>query len=490
MKSIKTKQSIQTIKSKNSKENLTHFIKQQTINSKENNKEDSSSPKANASARATDNISNAAKATAYESSYRAKKYVKQKLEQHRTKKQIERTKAIMDSSTKKVTYISKAKRYVQNKINTSTIKEAANRIITRPAIQTSAKFISASFNVVKKTIGGINALLSFGTGVILVVITTLFIGTFSVLAQDGGSNSIIQPLSPEVIAYEETITRYAEENGIEDYVPILEAIMMQESRGLGNDPMQCSESAFNTKYERVPNGIIDPEYSIECGVKTFADCLNRANVKDKSYTDHLYLAIQGYNYGNGYIEWAIRNFGGYSKYNAQLFSDDMKVKLNTSTYGDPEYVDHVMQYVPVTFRGGINPNFNNMEAWITKNPYARVGLYGQCTWFAWGRFYELYGYDPGFTGNGWDCVDQLIAAHPDLFERSLSPKPGSVFSGIGVNHVGIVIAVDGDYVTIQEGNLDGKTNTFQDAKKDWHTVTYTLNQLRSYYRGVVFANPK
>ena len=322
------------------------------------------------------------------------------------------------------------------------------------------------------------------------LVESLFIGTFSVLAQDGGSNSMIIPLSPEVIAYEETITRYAEENGIVDYVPILAAIMMQESKGLGDDPMQCSESVFNTKYPRVPNGIADPEYSIECGVKTFADCLNRANVKDKSDTEHLYLAIQGYNYGNGYIEWAISNFGGYSKYNAQLFSDEMKEKLNASTYGDPEYVDHVMQYVPVTFRGGINPNFNNMEAWITKNPYARAGLYGQCTWFAWGRFYELYGYDPGFTGNGWNCVDQLVAAHQDSFERSLTPKPGSVFSGIGVNHVGIVIAVDGDNVTIQEGNLDGKTNTFLDAKTDWHTVTYTLNQLRYYYRGVVFANPK
>ena len=490
MNSIKTKQSIQTIKTKNSKENLNHFIKQQTIHSKENNKEDSSSTKANASARAIDNISNTAKSTAYESDFRAKKYVKQKLEQHRTKKQIERTTAIMDSSIPKVTYMSKSKRYVQKKINASSIKEASDRIITRPAIQTSAKFISASFNVVKKTIGGINALLSFGTGVILIVIMTLFIGTFSVLAQDGGSNSTIIPLSPEVIAYEETITRYAEENGIEDFVPILEAIMMQESKGLGDDPMQCSESVFNTKYPRVPNGISDPDYSIECGIKTFADCLNRANVKDKSDTEHLYLAIQGYNYGNGYIEWAICNFGGYSKYNAQLFSDEMKAKLNASTYGDPEYVDRVMQYVPVTFRGGINPNFNNMEAWITKNPYARAGLYGQCTWFAWGRFYEIYGYDPGFTGNGWNCVDQLVAVHPDLFERSLSPKPGSVFSGIGVNHVGIVIAVDGDYVTIQEGNLDGKTNTFQDAKTDWHTVTYTLNQLRSYYRGVVFANPK
>lgn len=490
MNSIKTKQSIQTIKTKNSKENLTHFIKQQTIQSKESNKEDSSSPKANASARAIDKISNTAKSTAYESAFRAKKYVKQKLEQHRTKKQIERTTAIMNSSIPKVTYMSKAKRYVQKKINASSIKEAADRIITRPAIQTSAKFISASFNIVKKTIGGINALLSFGTGVILIVIMTLFISTFSVLAQDDGSNSMIIPLSPEVIAYEETITRYAEENGIVDYVPILAAIMMQESKGLGDDPMQCSESVFNTKYPRVPNGISDPEYSIECGVKTFADCLNRANVKDKSDTEHLYLAIQGYNYGNGYIEWAISNFGGYSKYNAQLFSDEMKAKLNASTYGDPEYVDHVMQYVPITFRGGINPNFNNMEAWITKNPYARAGLYGQCTWFAWGRFYELYGYDPGFTGNGWDCVNQLVASYPDLFEKSLSPKPGSVFSGIGVNHVGIVINVDGDYVTIQEGNLDGKTNTFLGAKTDWHTVTYTLNQLRSYYRGVVFANPK
>ena len=110
MKNIKTKQSIQTIKTKNSKENLTHFIKQQTIHSKENSKEDSSS-KANASANAADNISNAAKATAYESGFRTKKYVKQKLEHHRTKKQIERTAAIMDSSMSKVTYVSKTKRF-------------------------------------------------------------------------------------------------------------------------------------------------------------------------------------------------------------------------------------------------------------------------------------------------------------------------------------------------------------------------------------------
>ena len=80
-----------------------------------------------------------------------------------------------------------------------------------------------------------------------------------------------------------------------------------------------------------------------------------------------------------------------------------------------------MHYVGVTFRGGTNPNFNNLEAWVTKNPYAQASLYGQCTWFAWGRFYELYRYDPSFRGNGWDCVDQLLATHPDKFERSTTP---------------------------------------------------------------------
>ena len=51
------------------------------------------------------------------------------------------------------------------------------------------------------------------------------------------------------------------------------------------------------------------------------------------------------------------NFGGYSKYNAQQFSDMKKQELNVSGYGDPSYVDHVMRYVGITFRGGTNPKF-------------------------------------------------------------------------------------------------------------------------------------
>lgn len=45
--------------------------------------------------------------------------------------------------------------------------------------------------------------------------------------------------------------------------------MMQESGGKGCDPMQTSESGYNTKYPRIPNDITEPEYSIDVGAHTF-----------------------------------------------------------------------------------------------------------------------------------------------------------------------------------------------------------------------------
>lgn len=148
-----------------------------------------------------------------------------------------------------------------------------------------------------------------------------------------------------------------------------------------------------------------------------------------------------------------------------------------------------MRYVGLGFGNyRLEPNFNNKEVWVTLNPYAPI-YYGQCTWFAWGRFYEIYEYDPGFRGDGWDCVDQFIAAHPDKFKLSTTPSVGAIFSCIGKNHVGIVIGWDGENITIQEGNLDGKSNTFADAKKDWHTVTYELSQFGNICDGVVFGVP-
>ena len=77
-----------------------------------------------------------------------------------------------------------------------------------------------------------------------------------------------------------------------------------------------------------------------------------------------------------------------------------------------------------------------------------------------------------------------------LIKAPFSSKAKAIFSGIGQNHVGIVLSYDGTNITIQDGNYDGKTNTFEDAKSDWKTNRYTLDYYRSRMGGIVFANSK
>lgn len=142
------------------------------------------------------------------------------------------------------------------------------------------------------------------------------------------------------------------------------------------------------------------------------------------------------------------------------------------------------------------PDFNNDLAW--RHPNNNYD-YGQCTWFAAGRLYELYGFYDGSLGNGNMWVQNLTTRHPDLFVRASTPIPGSVFSGDASHiHVGIVSAVNGNKITIQEGNLkqevgDNYDNYHEDswdyAIRDWQTVTITLAELRNRYGNVTFANP-
>ena len=151
-------------------------------------------------------------------------------------------------------------------------------------------------------------------------------------------------VSSDVERYSDTIVKYAIENGIEEYVTVIKCIMMAESGGRGADVMQCSECPYNTKYSKSPNSITDVNYSIETGIKYFADCLKQASCKYPSDITRLNLALQGYNFGNGYISWALKKYGGYSQSNAKEFSDMMKAKLGWTNYGNPSYVSAVLKY--------------------------------------------------------------------------------------------------------------------------------------------------
>lgn len=153
--------------------------------------------------------------------------------------------------------------------------------------------------------------------------------------------------------------------------------------------------------------------------------------------------------------------------------------------------------VRVNNMGVINllPDFTDTQCWrLSLSPYNTPSLWGQCTWFAWGRFYELYGFDPQFYGNGYDCVDQLLDAHADKFARSSTPKAGAVFSSdVAHNHVGIVLDYneETDILTIQEGNLDDVSNPiWSDAIRDYRTIRLTSQDMKKLYGNVTYAVPK
>jgi len=177
---------------------------------------------------------------------------------------------------------------------------------------------------------------------------------FGVVAMmyDGGEQNIgTEPLSDEVIELSPYIFACACEHGLEEYTGLIKALMMQESGGRGDDPMQASECIYNTEYPNTPDGITDPEYSINVGIQYFKDCLELANAQGPDDLDGISLALQGYNFGSGYITWAIQNYGGHSELSALEFSEMMANRYGWTSYGDVNYVNHVLRYY-ITAEGG------------------------------------------------------------------------------------------------------------------------------------------
>lgn len=176
--------------------------------------------------------------------------------------------------------------------------------------------------------------------------------------------SVSAQVSDDVLKYGALVEKYAQKYGISHFIDVINAVIMAESGGRVSDVMQASECPYNKKYPNEPNGITDPEYSIDVGVHYLADCLKGAGCTASTQIEKLSLALQGYNYGNGYISWAIENYGGYTEANAQEFSRMMQKKLGWSGYGNPKYVSAVFKYLVFSGNGiwgspFVGKNWNN-----------------------------------------------------------------------------------------------------------------------------------
>ena len=221
-------------------------------------------------------------------------------------------------------------------------RKAAIRIAKQTAVY-AGRAVKLAASSIKALI---SAIIAGGWVAVVIIIICCFFGAALYLFGDSSDTGYI-PVSEEVEQYSPLISRYAKEYGISEYTELIKAVMMQESGGRGSDPMQASECGYNTKYPHSPGSIKDPEYSIKCGVQMLASVLKTAGCKSPSDMEHIKLALQGYNFGGGYITWALEKHGVYSKANAVEFSQMQAKKLGTKSYGDPDYVEHVLRYYPI-----------------------------------------------------------------------------------------------------------------------------------------------
>lgn len=341
---------------------------------------------------------------------------------------------------------------------------------TKRAAETAAKAARAAITETKALISALTA----GGGIaVFVILVVILLGVAISLFGRRSSASSYTPVSAEVEAYTPIITIYARQHGIPEYVELIKAVMMQESGGQGGDPMQCSESGYNTRYPHYPNAITDPEYSIDVGVQTLADVLRMAGAESPIDLDRISLALQGYNYGPGYISWALTNYGGYSEMNAIEFSNMMAAQYGWAGYGDKAYVSHVLRYYPL---GRIFFGEGNQA--IVEVAQSQIGNEGgliYCEWYgypyrvAWCAIFVSWCADQcGFLNSGVLPRMEGVRPYVDWFQergqwqdRSYEPMAGDIIfldwesDGLA-DHVGIVERVEGGVIYTVEGNADDR----------------------------------
>ena len=189
---------------------------------------------------------------------------------------------------------------------------------------------------------------SWGALAALFLMPLLVIAAIAGALRGGGSARNVG-LSNDVLALMPQISVACQAHGIPEYAPLVAAVIMQESGGrvaeVGGDVMQCAEGMG------LPVGTpVSLEESINFGTSIIANNLRLAGAAGPTDIPAISLALQGYNFGNGYISWALAR-GGYSKENAREFSQMQAAAHGWSGYGDIDYVDHVLRYYQVSAGG-------------------------------------------------------------------------------------------------------------------------------------------
>lgn len=281
-------------------------------------------------------------------------------------------------------------------------------------------------------------------------------------------------LSDEVLAYDGVVSRYCGEYGISEYKPWLMAIMMVESEGGGNNVMGVAD---------LDNSTTTPDESIKEGCRIFSECLQ----KSQDMGCNIETTVQAYNYGADFVNYVSDRGKNYTfelaKEYANEKSDGQMISYNNhiaDAYGGWKYVYGNMFYVLLCKQYVSNSSGSDIAQFALQfvgEGHSRFTHYespnSQAFEADWCAMFVSYcadqcGYiDSGklFWFNGCTTAYNRMLVD-DTFEYSSAyggsyvPRPGDLIfftndSGNSSYHVGIVVGINGTWLSTVEGNASG-----------------------------------
>ena len=240
-----------------------------------------------------------------------------------------------------------------------------------------------------------------------------------------------------------------------------------------------SGKSFTAKQEMIgvilsdPNAdiiVIDPERECSLLINEMRGEVIHISAASESHINamDISLALQGYNFGNGYISWAISHYGGYSATNAQEFSNMQARAHGWISYGDPAYVPHVLRYYPF---GRVSTGGNQAIVEIALSQIGNVGGQPYWSWYGFNSHVQWCACFVSWCADQCGYIDSEIIpkhaacqdganwfqAHGQWKSRDYIPSPGDIiyfdWNGDGhTEHVGIVEKVENGTVYTVEGN--------------------------------------
>lgn len=264
-------------------------------------------------------------------------------------KQVDKALAALSSKdmTKNKTFEDR-RREMAEKMQKSTMKHEA-----KAAAKIGKTVVKYTAKLMMKLGSYIAGLISAAfPGLLTICAAALIIGivlSFTVIEREKNeSYNGIYMISDEVEAYREDVLKELNKYEKEEYIELSLAVMMQESGGRGEDVFRCAESLGKQP------GDLKTEESIKQGVKYLSGMMDAAGVKNPDDLDGIKLALHGYNFGGGYITYALSSDGKWTKDNvysyAKLKSNGVKRTgtraeiMGVWNYGDQNYAEHVLRY--------------------------------------------------------------------------------------------------------------------------------------------------